>query len=80
MHSISVPHQYFLDETIELTLGPLRLEIIDKTDGSGIPREFVVPLTNTMLRYTDKGFCGTFDSRVSSTHAGVKVWIGLRTV
>ena len=64
-----------LDETIGLTWGLLRLEIINTTDGSGILREFVVALANMMLGYTNKGICVMFDARVSSTrtHRALKV-------
>ena len=82
MHTISVQNQYFLDETIEFTWVPLRLEIINTTDGSGMLRELVVALANTMLGYTDKCFCGIFNARVSNlrTHAAVNVWASLRIV
>ena len=70
MHTISVPNQYFLDETIEFTWGPLRLEMINTIDGSGILREIVVALANTILRYTSKGYCRILNAACSGQCVG----------
>ncbi len=52
----------------------------------GVPREFIIALANAMVGYTERGFCGMFNARVSSRGvggglgAGAKLWITLRIV
>ena len=78
------PDHFFLQETMQIDCGPMRLDLINEA-GGGIPREFLIALVNTMLRYTERGFCGMFNARVSNkANAGpeeiVKLWITFRIV
>lgn len=53
---------------------------------SGVPREFLIALANAMVGYTERGFCGMFNARVSSrvggggSSEGLKLWITFRIV
>lgn len=76
-----VPEDYFLDRVLRFHSGPLRLEVFDASGGGGyIPREFIHALASAMVGYTERGFCGMFNARVSGTGngVGVKLWITFR--
>ena len=82
------PDHIFLKDFMQFTWGPLRLEVFNTDRGTaGIPREFVLALTDRMLVYTRRGFCGMFNAKVSSkgvgaggAKAGIKLWIVVRIV
>lgn len=83
-----VPDHLFLDNVLRFRSGPLSLELFDASGGAGgIPREFILALASAMVGYTERGFCGMFNARVSSrgdavggASAGVKLWITFRIV
>ena len=76
-----MPDQFFLEEVVQFRLGALRLEMYDASDGArGIPKELVLALVSAMLEYSGRGFCGTFNARISNINAGVKVWISFGIV
>ena len=80
MQTMKVPDHYFLDDTILYGWGPLRLEMINGSDGTGVPREMILAVATAMLQYTQRGFVGTFNARVSSTSTSAKLWISFRIV
>ncbi len=85
---LDVPDHFFLEQVIQFSLGPLRLELLNAGSGmGGIPRDFVLALANAMVGYTERGFCGIFNARISNMGVGVggaraevKLWISFRIV
>lgn len=56
---------------------------------SGIPRALVIALANAMVEYTERGFCGMFNARISDrgnvvgrggASAAFRFWITFRIV
>ena len=85
---ISAPDHVFLEDFMDFNWGRLRMEVFNTGHGThGIPREFVLALADAMVAYTQRGFCGIFNARVSSRGFGVgaasgriKLWVIVRVV
>lgn len=83
-----MPDHLLLEQAIQFSSGRVRLELFDMSSGQGgIPREIILALASAMVGYTEKGFCGLFNARISGggngvggANAGVKLWITLRVV
>lgn len=77
-----MPDQFFPEAEVTFKLGPLRLDFYNAGSATsatgGLPRELVLALAHAMMEYSRRGFCGTFNARLSSISAGVKVWISFR--
>ena len=80
---VDTPDHFFLENALNFESGPLRLQLFNASGGSsGIPRAVVMALANAMVGYTERGFCGTFNARISNggAGAGIKLWITFRIV
>ena len=83
---VDTPDHFFLEKALNFESGPLRLQLFSMGGGSsGIPRAIVIALANAMTGYTERGFCGTFNARIShrgdgGVSAGIKLWITFRIV
>lgn len=79
-----MPDQLFPETVVAFNLGPLRLEFHNvgsaTSAAGGVPKGLVFAVACAMLEYSNRGFCGTFNARLSSISAGVQVWISLRIV
>lgn len=83
---VDTPDNFFLEKALNFESGPLRLQLFSAGGSSGgIPRAIVMALANAMVGYTERGFCGTFNARISHrgdgvADAGIKLWITFRIV
>lgn len=85
---VDTPDHYFSQKALIFESGPLRLQLFDSgSEGGGIPRAVVVALASAMVGYTERGFCGMFNARISDrgnggggASAAVKLWITFRIV
>ena len=76
-----MPDQPFPETDVVFNMGPLRLEFFDVGSGTGgLPKGLIIAVASAMLEYSRRGFCGTFNARLSSISLGVKVWISFRIV
>lgn len=83
---VDTPDHFFLEKALAFDSGPLRLQLFNTSSGSsGIPRAVVMALASAMAGYSERGFCGTFNARIShrgggGAGAGIKLWITFRIV
>ena len=83
---VDTPDNYFSQRALIFESGPLKLQLFNASpDSGGIPRALVIALANAMVGYTERGFCGTFNARISDrgnggggASAALKFWITFR--
>lgn len=72
----SAPEEVFKQAIFTYGLGVLRLEVFNM-EGT-IPRNAVLALASVMANYTERGFCGVFNARI--TVAGKALWVTMKVV
>ena len=80
VQATNTPDHLFLQDVIGFGWGRLQLELFNVENGRGVPREFVLALAKAMLVYSDRGFCGMFNARVTNMDTLAKLWVSFRII